>query len=162
MNDGFSFDFPIACSEFFRVSWVNRWWSPSEVQPNLTTFNNKIRSCTWAKWTYIWRLLSSCRAPLWVRGQPSFRGKQFIHNPMFTSYRQYSPLVMFITYVSEPELTFTRYRFTLRLLCGSQSFLYRPLPVHCPHCCNTIARLLRKIRRPPRPLLCMLYTIQYW
>jgi len=25
MNDGFSFDFSIACSEFFRVSWVNRW-----------------------------------------------------------------------------------------------------------------------------------------
>jgi len=24
MNDGFSFDFAIACSEFFRVSWVNR------------------------------------------------------------------------------------------------------------------------------------------
>ena len=25
MNDGFSFDVSIACSEFFRVSWVNRW-----------------------------------------------------------------------------------------------------------------------------------------
>ena len=25
MNDGFRFDFSIACSEFFRVSWVNRW-----------------------------------------------------------------------------------------------------------------------------------------
>jgi len=24
MNDGFSFDFSIPCSEFFRVSWVNR------------------------------------------------------------------------------------------------------------------------------------------
>jgi len=24
MNDGFSFDLSIACSEFFRVSWVNR------------------------------------------------------------------------------------------------------------------------------------------
>jgi len=37
MNDGFSFDFLIACSEFFRVSWVNRWWSPSKVQHNVTT-----------------------------------------------------------------------------------------------------------------------------
>ena len=25
MNDGFSFDWSIACSEFFRVAWVNRW-----------------------------------------------------------------------------------------------------------------------------------------
>ena len=25
MNDGFSFDSAIACSEFFRVAWVNRW-----------------------------------------------------------------------------------------------------------------------------------------
>ena len=24
-NDGFSFDSGIACSEFFRVSWINRW-----------------------------------------------------------------------------------------------------------------------------------------
>jgi len=31
MNDGFSFYLPISCSEFFRGSWVNRWWSPSEV-----------------------------------------------------------------------------------------------------------------------------------
>ena len=37
MNDGFSFDSAIACSKFFRVSWVNRWWSPSEVQQNVTT-----------------------------------------------------------------------------------------------------------------------------
>ena len=37
MNDGFSFDASIAGSEFFRVSWVNRWWSPSEVQQNVTT-----------------------------------------------------------------------------------------------------------------------------
>ena len=37
VNDGFSFDFSIACSEFFRVSRVNRRWSPSEVQQNVTT-----------------------------------------------------------------------------------------------------------------------------
>ena len=37
MNDGFRFDFSIACSEFFRISWVNRWWSPPEVQQNVTT-----------------------------------------------------------------------------------------------------------------------------
>jgi len=64
MIDGFSFDFSIACSEFFRVSWVNCWWLPSEVQQNVTTFNNKNRSCTWAKRIYIWRLLHSCRAAL--------------------------------------------------------------------------------------------------
>ena len=37
LNDGFNFDSSIACSEFFRVSWVNRWFSPSEVQENVTT-----------------------------------------------------------------------------------------------------------------------------
>ena len=37
MNDGFSFDSSIACSEFFRVPWVNRWLSPSKVQQNVTT-----------------------------------------------------------------------------------------------------------------------------
>jgi len=37
MNDGFSFDSSVACSEFFWVSWVNRWWSFSEVQQNVTT-----------------------------------------------------------------------------------------------------------------------------
>jgi len=37
MNDGFSFDPSIAGSEFFRVSWVNRWCSSSEVQQNVTT-----------------------------------------------------------------------------------------------------------------------------
>jgi len=37
MNDGFSFDSSIACSEFFRVAWVNRWRSPSKVQQNVTT-----------------------------------------------------------------------------------------------------------------------------
>jgi len=37
VNDGFSFGSSIACSMFFRVSWVNRWRSPSEVQQNVTT-----------------------------------------------------------------------------------------------------------------------------
>jgi len=64
MNDGFSFDSSIACSKFFRVSWVKRWWSPSV--RSSTERNNKTRSCTWAERIYIWRLLSSCRAPLKV------------------------------------------------------------------------------------------------
>jgi len=34
MNDGFSFDSSIAWSDFFRVAWVHRWWSP-EVQQNV-------------------------------------------------------------------------------------------------------------------------------
>jgi len=37
MNDGFSFDCSIACSEIFQVSWANRLSSPSEVQYNVTT-----------------------------------------------------------------------------------------------------------------------------
>jgi len=57
MNDGFSSDSSITCSELFRVSWVNRWWSPSE-------FETEIHSGTWAKRVYLKRLLSSCRVPL--------------------------------------------------------------------------------------------------
>ena len=34
--------------------------------------------------------------------------------------------------------------------------------LHCPHCCNIIARLSSKIRPPPQPPLCMPCTIQYW
>ena len=37
MNDGFSFDSSIACSEFFRISWVHRGRSPSKVQQNVAT-----------------------------------------------------------------------------------------------------------------------------
>jgi len=37
-----------------------------------------------------------------------------------------------------------------------------PSNLYCPHYCYNIARLLRNIRRPPRPPLCMPYTIQYW
>ena len=36
---------------------------------------------------------------------------------------------------------FTRYSFTLKRLCTSQSFVYSP-PLYCPHDCNTIARPL--------------------
>jgi len=38
-------------------SRLNCWWSPSELK-------TEIRSGTWAKRFYIWRLLGSCRAPL--------------------------------------------------------------------------------------------------
>jgi len=37
-----------------------------------------------------------------------------------------------------------------------------PLHLHCSHDCNTIARLMRNIRPPTRPFLCMPYNIQYW
>jgi len=38
-------------------SRINRWWSPSELE-------TEIRSGTWAKRFYLWRLLSTCRPPL--------------------------------------------------------------------------------------------------
>ena len=38
-------------------SRIHRWWSPSDLE-------TEIRSGTWAKRLYIWRLLSSCRKPL--------------------------------------------------------------------------------------------------
>jgi len=41
-------------------SRLNCWWSPSELE-------TEIRSGTWAKRFYIWRLLSGCRAPLTKR-----------------------------------------------------------------------------------------------
>jgi len=57
-------------NNFFRIvpdcmgkSRINCWWSPSERE-------TEIRSGTWAKRFYLWRLLSSCRAPLsaWISG----------------------------------------------------------------------------------------------
>ena len=51
----------------------------------------------------------------------------------------------------------------LLVVCGriNRPFIL-PARLHCPHCCNTIARLLGNIRPPPRPPLCMSYTIQNW
>jgi len=42
---------------FMGKSRINRWWSRSELE-------TEIRSGTWAKRFHIWRLLSSCGAPL--------------------------------------------------------------------------------------------------
>ena len=61
MNDGFSFDSSIACSELFRVSWGK---SLVNAVRSSTKRNNKTHSCTRAKQIYIWRLFSSCVAPL--------------------------------------------------------------------------------------------------
>jgi len=49
------------------------------------------------------------------------------------------------------------------LLRGScaRIIIYCPPHPHCPHYCNTIARLLGSIRLSLRTLVCMLYTIQY-
>ena len=48
-------------------------------------------------------------------------------------------------------LTCTRYSFTPKLSCTSQSSFYCPLHLHCSHYCNTAARLMRNIRPPPDP-----------
>jgi len=56
-------------------SRINRWWSPSELE-------TEIRSGTWAKRFYLWRLLSSCRAPL-SSGQRSRR----IHRIQISLYK---------------------------------------------------------------------------
>ena len=63
------------------------------------------------------------------------------------------------------DSAFTRYSFTLRLLCTNQSSVYYlglTHDLHCPRYCDTIARLLRNKRLPPRPLLSPPYTIPYW
>jgi len=59
-------------------------------------------------------------------------------------------------------LTFTRYVFTPKLSCTSQSSCYCPLHLHCSHDCDTTARLMRNIRPPHRLPLCLPYTIQHW
>jgi len=48
---------------FMGKSRIKRWWSPSELE-------TEIRSSTWAKRFYLWRLLSSCRAPLRINPIP--------------------------------------------------------------------------------------------
>ena len=63
---------------------------------------------------------------------------------------------------SPPALAFARYCFTSKLYCGSQSSSYCPPHLQSLPCCNTIAQLLRNIRPPTAPPLCMPYTIDYW
>jgi len=46
-------------------------------------------------------------------------------------------------------------------MCTNPSSFIPPTHPHCPHYCNTVARLLSSIRLPLRTLVCMLYTIQY-
>ena len=60
------------------------------------------------------------------------------------------------------SLAFTRYCFTLKLYCGSQSSFHCPPLLQSLPYCNTIARPMRNIRSPidlPPLLPC---TIQYW
>jgi len=51
----------------------------------------------------------------------------------------------------------TCFSLTSMLLCTNQPSLLCPPRLYCPHCCNTIARLLRNIR-PPRPPLLVCHT----
>ena len=54
---------------------------------------------------------------------------------------------------SSQKWAFTRYCFTSRRLCTRLNHLFIAHPhLHCPHYCNTIARLLRNRRHPPTPL----------
>ena len=59
-------------------------------------------------------------------------------------------------------LAFTRYGFTLKLLCTSESSFFCPSPSALPallhYYCTTIAQYMT----PPQPPFCMPYTIQYW
>ena len=52
-----------------------------------------------------------------------------------------------------PALAFTRYSFTPKLCCTSQSSLCCPLYLHCSHYWHTIARIMRNIRPRTRPRL---------
>jgi len=48
-------------------------------------------------------------------------------------------------------LAFTRYSFTPKLCCTSQSSVYCPFHLLCSHYCNTIVRRMCNIRPPPDP-----------
>ena len=61
MNDGFSFDSSITCSELFRVSLVNLGYIAGDRRRNLKP---KFAQVPEQSEFYLWRLLSSCRAPL--------------------------------------------------------------------------------------------------
>jgi len=57
------------------------------------------------------------------------------------------------------SLAFTRYSFTLKLLCASQSFVHRHPPLYSPHYCNDIARPLCNVRCSPNPpCVCLHHT----
>ena len=49
-------------------------------------------------------------------------------------------------------VAFKIYCFTSSRVCTHQSS-FPPARLHCPHCCNTIARLLGSVRTFPTPLL---------
>jgi len=60
-------------------------------------------------------------------------------------------------------LAFTRYSFTSGLFWTNQSSFYCPRHLHCPHGCNTIARLLSNLRPPSDPpCVCHTHTILVW
>jgi len=62
-------------------------------------------------------------------------------------------------YETHHSLAFTRYLFTQKHYCSSQASFDCPLHLHCSHDCKIIARLMRNIRLPSRPPLCLPYTI---
>jgi len=49
------------------------------------------------------------------------------------------------------DLAFTRYCFTSSRVCTNQSSTIPTARLHCPPCCNTIARLLGNLRSHPNP-----------
>ena len=53
-------------------------------------------------------------------------------------------------------VAFKIYCFTSSRVCTHQSS-FPPARLHCPHCCNTIARLLGSVRTFPTPLLYVIH-----
>ena len=77
----------------------------------------------------------------------------------FTPY----PLTLKATLLPYPTpLAFTSNCSTSSRLCTNQSSIHSSGSLHCPHCCNTIARLLGKVRPSTGPPLCTPYTIANW
>ena len=56
----------------------------------------------------------------------------------------------------------TRYCFTSKLYCGSQSSFYCPLPLAKPTRLQYYCTPIAQYTPPHRPPFCMPYTIQYW
>ena len=59
-------------------------------------------------------------------------------------------------------MAFTRYCYTVRLLCTNLSFVYCPLPFASPALLQYYCTTIPQYTTPPRPTFCITYTIQYW
>jgi len=124
-----------------------------------TERNNKTHSCTWVKRIYVWRLLSSCSARLAsTRPRAEKLTRIGLYKISVCSFGECALIdtMLGIVSVSAPSLSFTRYCFPLVVCARVDRPFILPARLYCPHCCNTIVRLLGNIRPLlDLPLVCV-------